>query len=384
MADGGHPEHQGDPLDFAVRPVRRARCSSPTTTPIEEAEQRVINRLAEIGAAARRGAAAAVADTARSARSTATAWSGRPAIRVLDLKTLQDWVLERRFKAVPGVIDVTGWGGRTKTYDVNIDQNKLVSYGLTLPQVLTVLNNSNINVGGQTIDFAQQSAIVRGVGLISTLDGLRNTMLTSNNGTPVLLRDVATVAIGNLPRLGIAGQDQDDDIVQGIVLMRRGGESKPTIAAVEAEVEKINSTGILPPGVHIERIYDRADLIALTTHTVLHNMMEGILLIFLVQWMFLGNLRGAIIVADHHPLRAVLRRHHHGGARRSRRTCCRSARSISAWSSMPPSSWWRTSSATSPSRRSHRFDPVPELQRVRTPTELRGKFLAIAEFGASR
>ena len=192
---------------------------------------------------------------------------------------------------------MTGWGGKTKTYDVTVDQDKLVSYGLTLQQILTVLNNSNINVGGQTIDFGQQSAIVRGVGLITSLDGLRNTMMTSTNGTPVLLGDVATISIGNMPRLGIAGHDKDDDIVQGIVLMRRGGESKPTIAAVEAEVQKINSTGILPPGVHIERIYDRADLIGLTTTTVLHNMVEGIFLIFLVQWVFLGNLRSAVIVA---------------------------------------------------------------------------------------
>ena len=122
-------------------------------------------------------------------------------------------------------------------------------------------------------------------------------MLTSNNGVPVLLRDVATISIGNLPRLGIAGHDRDDDIIEGIVLMNRDGQSKPTIAAVEAEVERINTTGVLPPGVHIERIYDRADLIAVTTRTVLHNMVEGIFLIFLAQWAFLGNLRSALIVA---------------------------------------------------------------------------------------
>ena len=112
--------------------------------------------------------------------------------------------------------------------------------------------------------------------------------------------------------------------------MRRGEQSMPTISAVEAEVAKINATGILPPGVHLEKIYDRTDLIDVTTHTVLHNMLVGIVLIFLVQWIFLGNLRSAIIVAADHPLRAVLRRHHHGGARRIRPTCCRSARSISA------------------------------------------------------
>ncbi len=216
---------------------------------------------------------------------------------VTDLKTLQDWVLERRFKSVPGVIDVSGWGGKTKTYDVTIDLDRLKSYGLTLPQVLQVLNNSDVNVGGQTVNIGPQAAIVRGVGLIHTMDDVRNTMLTSNNGTPVLVSDVATVEVGHQPRLGIAGQDDDDDIVQGIVLMHRGEQSMPTIKGVEAEVETINSGNILPPGVHIETIYDRTALIGVTTRTVLHNMIEGIVLIFLVQWAFLGNLRSAVIVA---------------------------------------------------------------------------------------
>lgn len=216
---------------------------------------------------------------------------------VTDLKTLQDWVLERRFKSVPGVIDVTGWGGKTKTYDVTVDLDKVKSYGLTLPQVLQVLNNSDINVGGQTVNIGPQAAIVRGVGLIHTMADIRNTMLTSNNGTPVLIGDVATVEVGHQPRLGIAGQDDDDDIVQGIVLMHRGEKSMPAIKGVEAEVEKINAGNILPPGVHIETIYDRTTLINVTTRTVLHNMIEGILLIFIVQWVFLGNLRSAVIVA---------------------------------------------------------------------------------------
>jgi heavy metal efflux system protein len=222
---------------------------------------------------------------------------GPPGYSVMDLKTLEDWVLERRFKAVPGVIDVTGWGGKTKTYEITVDLDRLIEYGLTLPQVLQVLNNSNINVGGQTVNFGAQAAIVRGVGLIHSLDQIRDTMITANNGVPVRVGDIATVKIGNEPRLGIAGQDDDDDIVQGIVLMRRGAQSMPTIRAIEAEVEKINSSDILPPGVHIQRIYDRTDLINVTTHTVLHNMITGIILIFLVQWVFLGNLRSAIIVS---------------------------------------------------------------------------------------
>jgi heavy metal efflux system protein len=221
---------------------------------------------------------------------------GPPGYSVLDLKTLQDWVLQRRFRAVPGVIDVTGWGGKTKIFELQVDVNKLMAYGLTLPQVLQTLNNSNINVGGNTLNIGSQSAVVRGVGLIRSLDDLNNTMLTQVGGNPVLVKDIAKVIVGHQPRLGIAGKDDDNDIVQGIVLMRRGEQSMPTIRRVEQEVERINTGNILPPGVRIERIYDRKELIDITTRTVLHNMVFGIGLIFLLQWVFLGNLRSAIIV----------------------------------------------------------------------------------------
>ena len=221
---------------------------------------------------------------------------GPPNYSVLDLKTLQDWVLQRRFRTVPGVIDVTGWGGKTKTYEVQVDFNKLVANGLTLPQLLQAVSNSNINVGGNTVNIGPQSAVVRGVGLIRSIDALANTMVASPNGTPVLVKDVATVTVGYQPRLGIAGENDDDDIVQGIVLMRRGEQSSPTIARVEELVERINNSTILPPGVHIERIYDRKDLIETTTRTVLENMVVGISLIVLLQWIFLGDLRSALIV----------------------------------------------------------------------------------------
>src|SRR5262245_37701347 len=221
---------------------------------------------------------------------------GPPNYSVLDLKTLQDWVLQRRFRAVPGVIDVTGWGGKTKTYELQVDFNKLVANGLTLPQVLQAVANANINVGGNTVNIGSQSAVVRGVGLIRSIDDLNNTMVSQSGGNPVLVRDVAQVTIGEKPRLGIAGLDQDDDIVQGIVLMRRGEQSSPTLARVEKLVNEINNSSILPPGVRIERIYDRKDLIDLTTHTVLHNMVVGIILIVLLQWLFLGDLRSALIV----------------------------------------------------------------------------------------
>ncbi|HTR84440.1 MAG TPA: CusA/CzcA family heavy metal efflux RND transporter [Reyranella sp.] len=222
---------------------------------------------------------------------------GPPGYTVTDLKTIEDWILERRFKAIPGVIDVTGWGGKTKTYDITIDLDRLLAYGLTLKNVLDGLNNANINVGANTVNIGPQSAIVRSVGQIRSMDDIKNTMLAAPNGSPVLVSDVATVTVGHMPRLGIAGQNDDDDIIQGIVLMRRGAQTMPTLQGVLDEVNKINNSDILPPGVHIERIYDRSALVDVTTHTVLHNMVMGVTLIFLIQWLFLGDLRSALIVS---------------------------------------------------------------------------------------
>src|SRR5215510_4744429 len=216
---------------------------------------------------------------------------------VLDLKTIQDWILLRRLKSVPGVIDVTTWGGKSKTYDITVDLDKLLAYGVTLKPVLDALTGANINVGANTINLGPQSAVIRCVGQIRTMDDIRNTMLTVRDGAPVLVGDVATVSVGFEPRLGVAGHDNDDDIVQGIVLMRRGAKTMQTLRAVEAEVDKINSSDLLPPGVKIERIYDRSVLVDVTTHTVLHNMVMGVVLIFLIQWLFLGDLRSALIVS---------------------------------------------------------------------------------------
>ncbi|MGA8381143.1 MAG: CusA/CzcA family heavy metal efflux RND transporter [Stellaceae bacterium] len=262
----------------------------------DEAEQWVINRLSQLSPLPN-GVSAQISPESPIGEIYRYRVVGPPGYSVTDLKTIEDWYLERRFKAVPGVIDVTGWGGKTKTYEVTVDLDRLLEYGISLQQVLQVLNNSNINVGGQTVNFGPQAAIVRGVGLIHSMAQIRDTMVSANNGSPVRIGDIATVTVGHLPRLGIAGQDNDDDIVQGIVLMRRGEQSLPTIRRVEAEVANINSSNILPPGVHIEKIYDRTELIDVTTHTVLHNMILGIVLIFFVQWLFLGDLRSAVIVA---------------------------------------------------------------------------------------
>lgn len=261
----------------------------------DEALQQVLNRLSQLSGLPE-GAQPTISPVSPVGEVYRYRLVGPPGFSVLDLKTLQDWLLQRRFRAVPGIVDVIGWGGKTKTFELQVDLDKLVAHRLTLTQLLQTLRSSNLNVGGNIVNLGTQSAVVRGVGLIRSSDDINNTMLTQAGGNPVLVRDVGTVIIGHQPRLGIAGQDNDDDIVQGIVLMRRGQQSSPTIERVKAEVERINTSGILPPGVRIERIYDRQDLIDTTTHTVLHNMTVGILLIFALQWVFLGNLRSALIV----------------------------------------------------------------------------------------
>jgi cobalt-zinc-cadmium resistance protein CzcA len=261
-----------------------------------EANQRVLNNLSQLGTLPY-NAQPQVSPESPIGEIYRYRVVGPPGYSVTDLKTLQDWVLVRRFKAVTGVVDVAGWGGKEKTYDVNVNQMKLNAAGLSLAQVLTAIGNSNVNVGGQTINIGPQAVDVRGVGLIRNMHQLRDTVLTSNNGTPIKLRDVATVAVGHVPRLGIAGEDDDNDIVEGIVLMGRGEKSLTTLRGVEAEVEKINTTGILPPGVQLKTIYDRTNLVGVTTHTVIENLLFGVILIFFVQWIFLGDLRSAFIVA---------------------------------------------------------------------------------------
>ena len=212
----------------------------------DEALQQVLNRLAQMPPLPN-GAQPQISPVSPIGEIFRYRLKGPPGYSVLDLKTLQDWVLQRRFRTVPGVIDVVGWGGKTKTFELQVDLNKLVAYGLTLPQLVQTLTDSNINVGGNTINLGSQSAVVRGVGLIRSIEELGSTMLSQAGGNPVLVRDVATVVVGNLPRLGIAGMNDDDDIVQGIVLMRRGQQSTPTIERVKAEVARINTPACCRP-----------------------------------------------------------------------------------------------------------------------------------------
>ncbi|WP_176593720.1 CusA/CzcA family heavy metal efflux RND transporter [Sphingobium sp. EM0848] len=262
----------------------------------EQAQQQVINRLSQLQPLTG-GAQPAISPTSPIGEIYRYRIAAPAGYSVMDLKTLQDWVLQRRFKRIPGVIDVTGWGGKLRTYEAVIDNDRLIAHGVTIAQVMAALGKSDANVGGQTINFGSQAAIVRGVGLIQSVGGIENVLVGTAGSQPILLKDVAKIRIGNAPRLGIAGYNDKDDIVQGVVLMQRGAKSMPTIEAVQKEVADINASGTLPPGVHLERIYDRSDLIRLTTHTVLENLVAGIVLIFALQWLFLGNLRSALIVA---------------------------------------------------------------------------------------
>lgn len=261
-----------------------------------QAQQQVINRLAQLSQLPG-GAVPTISPTSPVGEIYRYRIAAPKGYSVEDLKTLQDWVLQRRFRAIPGVVDVTGVGGKLRSYDVVVDNNRLLAHHMTVGQVISAISNANANVGGQTINFGAQSAIVRGVGLIQSVNALESTLVGRDGTAPVLIRDVASIKIGNMPRNGIAGLNTDDDIVEGIVLMRRGAQSMPTIQGVKAEIEKINTTGVLPPGVKLERVYDRSDLIGVTTHTVMENLVAGVLLIFFLQWAFLGNLRSALIVA---------------------------------------------------------------------------------------
>ncbi len=226
---------------------------------------------------------------------------GPPDFGLSNLRTLQDWVLQRRLLNVPGVVQVVAWGGTTKEYQVQVDPHRLEAYHVTLPQLLTALGNANINVGGRTIAFGQQSVNVRGVGLIHSVQDIGNVVLSQSNGVPVLVKDVASCSIGHVPRLGQAGRDAEDDVVTGVVVMNRTMQTSEVVTRVKEEIARINSDGTLPKGVRVEPYYDRSTLVAVTTHTVLHNLVFGVLLVFFIQWVFLGDLRSAIIVSVNIP-----------------------------------------------------------------------------------
>jgi cobalt-zinc-cadmium resistance protein CzcA len=231
--------------------------------------------------------------------------STNPEYDLMELKALEDWVLEKQFKSVPNVVDVASFGGITKEYQVAIDPNKLVEYALSIGDVEQQLTNNNVNAGGSFIQQGLQQINVRSVGLFDTVQDIGKTVLKTQNGTPIHIRDIATVMQGPKVRLGRIGQAihrrdgkivDNDDVIEGIVLLRKGAESDATLEAIHAKVKELNEH-ILPKGVKVVPFLDRSDLVHFTTHTVLHNLTEGIILVAIILFLFLGNARGALIVA---------------------------------------------------------------------------------------
>ena len=223
----------------------------------------------------------------------------------MDLKSIEDWTVEKNFKSVPDVVDVASFGGPTREYQVRLDPTKLISYGLSIAQVEQQLTNNNTNAGGSFIESGQQQINIREVGLVRNVRDIENTVLTAKNGAALRVKDIAVVAQGPKIRLGqfaraIHREDgriiDNDDVVSGIVLLRKGADADNALAGIHAKVKELNDR-ILPPGVKVVPFIDRSDLVHFTTHTVLHNLTEGIILVVIVLFLFVGNVRAAIIVA---------------------------------------------------------------------------------------
>jgi heavy metal efflux system protein len=238
---------------------------------------------------------------------------GPPHFGLTNLRTVQDWIaLRGLFTVTDGVVQVNSWGGTTKQYNVDVDLHKLDAYNVTIPQIIAALGNANINVGGREITVGQQSVNIRGIGLFNSggnedltqgwhVNDIENVVLAQVNGVPVQIKDVAKVSVGYVPRLGIAGIDHDSDAALSIVVMGRTFHTNDVVPRIKEEIQKLNTDGELPPGVKLVPYYDRTVLVNITTHTVLHNLIFGCLLVFFIQWIFLGNLRSAIIVGVNIP-----------------------------------------------------------------------------------
>ena len=231
--------------------------------------------------------------------------SSNPKYDVMELKSLEDWVLEKQFKSVPNVVDVASFGGPTREYQVRLDPEKLIAYGLNIGQVESQLSNNNVNAGGSFIEAGLQQVNVRAVGLVKNVHDIQRTVILTKNGTALRMRDIAVVAQGPKIRLGRFARAthlpngkiiDNDDVISGIVLLRKGADSDSTLEGIHEKVKELNEH-ILPPGVKVVPFLDRSDLVHYTTHTVEHNLTEGILLVSLILFLFLGNLRGALIVA---------------------------------------------------------------------------------------
>ncbi|WP_160121092.1 efflux RND transporter permease subunit [Rhodovarius lipocyclicus] len=261
----------------------------------EQALQQVLNRLGQLSGLPQ-GVQPSISPWSPIGEIMRYRVEGPPGFSPTDLRVIQDWVLQRRFRRVPGVVDVTAFGGPSKAYNVILDLPRLTAFGLDVPDVVNAIGQGGATVGAGVLNIGPQAAVVQGVGLIRSVEEVEQVVLGSHGGVPVLLRDVGRVETAYLPRLGIGGHEASDDVVMGVVLMRRGEQTLPTIRAVEAEVQAINSDHSLPPGVHIHVLYDRKELVELTTHHVVHNIILGVSLVVLIQWLFLGDLRGALVV----------------------------------------------------------------------------------------
>ncbi len=231
--------------------------------------------------------------------------STNPKFDVMELKSIEDWTVEKNFKSVPNIVDVASFGGPTREYQVRVDPNKLISYGLSLAQIEQQLTNNNANGGGSFIEEGLQQINVQEIGLVDKVQDIANTVIMTKTGTPIRIKDIAVVSQGPKIRLGQFARTfhredgkivDNDDVVSGIVLLRKGAESDAALKGIEAKVAEMNDH-ILPPGVKIVPFIDRSDLVHYTTHTVLHNLTEGIILVTIILFIFLGNVRGAIIVA---------------------------------------------------------------------------------------
>jgi cobalt-zinc-cadmium resistance protein CzcA len=234
-----------------------------------------------------------------------TLTSTNPAYDVMELKSLQDWVISKYIKSVPDVVDDSAFGGITKEYQIRVDPEKLIAYGLSLTQIEQQLTNANANGGGNFIEEGSQQINVRAVGLVKNITDIEETVIKTQNGTPLRIKDIAEVRQGPKIRLGQIGKaihradgtvEDDNDVVEGIVFLRKGADTATMLDGVHAMVRRLNEH-ILPPGVKIVPYLDRDDLVHYTTHTVLHNLAEGMILVIVILFIFLGNIRGAIIVS---------------------------------------------------------------------------------------
>ena len=213
-----------------------------------------------------------------------------------DLRTIQDWTVSRQLRLIPGVADVVSFGGFIKQYEVNPDLAKMKYYKVTLQQLFGALQRANSNAGGGYVEQGHQQFLIRGIGLLKSAEDVLNVVVAERNGVPVLIKDIAALAVGSVPRQGVIGQDDDDDIVTGVVLMRKGENPSTVLTAVKLRVEMLNKT-VLPKGVEVVPYYDRTWLIGKTLKTVFTNLVEGAMLVALVLLLFLGNVRAAAIVA---------------------------------------------------------------------------------------